>query len=327
MKQRSSGAGAACAAFVLLLAASSAAWAQSYPTKPVRIVVPFAPGGAVDTVGRMVGQKLSEAWKQPVLVENRPGAGGIIAADMVAKSPPDGHTMLLATVALAVTPSVYRRLPYDPMKDLVPVTQVTAHPLVLTANPKLSASSLRELIAAAKSKPGSISYGSTGVGTSTQLLMEWLNIVAGINTVHVPYKGDAPQSAALLSGEVQLGLKAAIGIVSHIKNGRLRALGVTGHKRSALLPDVPTLAEAGLAGFDSGSWMGVFAPAGVPKEIVSQFQGEMAKVIRLPDITSRLAAQGFDPIGNMPQEFAARFQADHATYARIVKEARIPLQQ
>ena len=311
-------------AFVM---SAAAAHAQSFPFRPVRIIIPFAPGGAVDTVGRMVGAKLSDAWKQPVVVENRPGAGGVIAADMVAKSAPDGHTTLLATIALAVTPSTYRKLPYDPNRDLVPLTQITSHSLVLTVNPKLGVGSFAQLIELEKSKRGSISYGTTGTGTSTHLLIEMLNLALKTDFVHIPYKGDAPQVAAMISGEVQLGLVAVISVINHIQGGRLRPLGVTGSRRSALLPDVPTMAENGVAGFETGSWMGLFLPAGVPAEAMARFQGEVAKVVALPDIRERFAKQGFEGIGNTPQEFGARFQADAATYARVVRDARIPPQE
>ena len=323
MKRIAITAGAIAASLTVAVSAS----AQNFPTRPVRIIVPFAPGGAVDTVGRMVGQKLGDAWKQPVVVENRPGAGGIIAADMVAKSPPDGHTTLLATIALAVTPSTYRKLPYDPHKDIVPLTQITAHPLVLSVNPKLGVGSFAQLINLAKAKPASISYGTTGTGTSTHLLIEMLNLALKTDFLHIPYKGDAPQVAAMLGGEVQLGLVAVISVINHIQGGRLRPLGVTGSKRSALLPDVPTMAENGVAGFETGSWMGLFVPAGVPGETMARFQQEVAKVIALPDIRERFAKQGFEGIGNTPQEFNARFQADAATYARVVRDAKIPPQE
>lgn len=312
-------------AAALLFATSGSA--QNFPAKPVRIVIPFAPGGAVDTVGRLVGQKLGEAWKQAVVIENRPGAGGVIAADMVAKSTPDGHTTLLATVAFAVTPSTYRRLPYDPNRDLVPLTQITAHSLVLTVNPRLGVASFAQLIELEKAKRGSISYGTTGTGTSTHLLIEMLNLALKTDFVHIPYKGDAPQVAAMLSGEVQLGLVAVISVINHIQGGRLKPLGVTGSKRSALLPDVPTMSEIGIAGFETGSWMGLFVPAGVPAEAMARFQQEVAKVVALPDIRERFAKQGFEGIGNTPQEFNARYQTDAASYARVVREAKIPPQE
>ncbi len=313
-------------AIFAVLAMATAAHAQTFPVKPVRIIIPFAPGGAVDTVGRMVSAKLSDAWKQVVVVENRPGAGGIIAADMVAKSAPDGHTTLLATIALAVTPSTYRKLPYDP-RDLVPLTQITAHSLVLAVNPKVGAGSFAQLIEIERAKRGSISYGTTGTGTSTHLLIEMLNLALRTDFVHIPYKGDAPQVAAMISGEVQMGLVAVISVINHIQGGRLQPLGVTGNRRSALLPDVPTMSENGVAGFDTGGWMGLFVPAGVPAEVMARFQGEVAKVVALPDIRERFAKQGFDGIGNTPKEFNARYQADATTYARVVREAKIPPQE
>jgi tripartite-type tricarboxylate transporter receptor subunit TctC len=298
--------------------------AQTYPSKPVRIVVPFAAGGAVDTVGRLVSLKLSESWRSPVIVENRPGAGGLIAAEQVARSVPDGHTLLLGSVALAVTPSTYRKLPYDPEKDLVPLTQITAHALVLAVNGKLPAANVKELVAVSKLKPGSLSYGTTGAGTSTHLLIELVNLTAGTDFLHVPYKGDAPAVAALLSGEIQLSLMPAIGIINHLQSGRLRALGVTGPKRTFILPDVPTMSENGVAGFETASWTGIFSPAGLTREVQQRFQGEVVKVLALPEVREQLAKHGFEPVGSTPQEFAQRFQADYATYAKVVKEARIP---
>jgi tripartite-type tricarboxylate transporter receptor subunit TctC len=294
----------AAAALVFCAAASG----QSYPSKPVRFVIPFAAGGAVDSVGRLVSVRLADAWRNPVIVENRPGAGGIIAADMVAKSPPDGYTLLMASVSLAVTPSMYRKLPFDAIRDLVPVTQVTSSSLVLVGTTKQAAGSLQELVALGRQKPGAINYGSTGVGTAGHLAVEMVNLASGAGMVHVPYM--APSS----------------GVLSHVQGGRLRALAVTGQKRLALLPDVPTLPEAGLAGLDLSSWIGMFAPAGVPGEALSRFQGEMAKVLNSQEIRTRFAEWGFEPVGSTPHEFAQRYLADHALYARVVKEARLPLQ-
>ncbi len=313
--------------FVASLALACGATAQGFPAKPVRIIVPFPPGGAVDTVGRMVGAKLGEAWKQPVLIENRPGAGGVIGADVVAKSAPDGHTALLATIAQAVTPSTYRKLPYDPHKDLVPLTQVTAHPLVLVANPRLGVGSFAQLIDLARARPGTISYGTTGTGTSNHLLIEMLNLTLKTDFLHVPYKGDAPQVAAILGGEVQLGMAAVNSVIGQIQGGKLKPLGVTGTRRAALLPDVPTMAENGVTGFETGSWMGLFVPAGVPGVTMARFQGEVARVLALPDIREAFAKRGFEGIGNTSQEFNARFQADAATYAKVVREAKIPPQE
>jgi tripartite-type tricarboxylate transporter receptor subunit TctC len=296
-----------------------------YPTKPVRMVVPFAPGGVVDTVARLVGARMSEGFRQPVIVENRAGAGGIIAADLVAKSAPDGYTMLLASISHAVTPSMYRKLPFDPLKDLTAVSQITGSALLLVAGAKQPFATLQALAAAGKQKPGSINYGSTGVGTAGHLAVEMVNIASGAGMVHVPYKGDAPLTNALVAGEVHVGMAPSSAVVPHVQGGRLRALAVTGSKRLASLPDVPTLSDAGLA-VDLSSWIGVFAPAGVPPENLARFQGELAKVLATPEIRGRFAEWGYDAVGSTPAEFAARYQADVATYARVVKEARIPLQ-
>jgi tripartite-type tricarboxylate transporter receptor subunit TctC len=310
-------------AFLLGFALALDAAAQSFPSRTVRVVIPFAAGGAVDTVGRLVSARLSDAWKQPVVVENRPGAGGLIAADLVAKAPPDGHLLLLGTIALAVTPSTYRKLPYDPMKDLVPLTQITAHALVLTVNSKLPVHSVQDLVALSKAKRGTLSYGTTGTGTSNHLLMELLNLTTGSDLLHVPYKGDAPAVAAMISGEVQAGLLPAIGVVQHAQAGRLRPLGVTGTKRTPVLPDVPTMGEAGVAGFEAPSWMGLFSPAGLPRDVTARIQGEVARVLQQGDVRERFAREGFEPIGNTPAEFNQRFMADYATYAKVVKDAHI----
>ena len=300
---------------------------QAYPSRPVKVVVPFAAGGAVDTVARLLSQRMSDVLRQPVLVDNRPGAGGIIASELVARSPADGYTLLMASISQAVTPSMYKKLPFDAMKDIVPVSQITTSALVLTASPKLPATSLQALVAMAKQKPGSINYGSTGVGTSTHLAVELLNLVSGANMVHVPYKGDAPQINALMSGEVQIGLVPSTTVLAHIQGNRLRALAVTGIKRLALLPDVPTLVEAGFTGLELNSWIGLFAPAGVPAENLGRFQGELARVLATQEIKTRFTEWGYDPVGSTPQEFTVRYQADVAIFARVIREARIPFQE
>src|SRR5262252_26248 len=239
---------------------SAAAAAQSYPTRPVHMVVPFAAGGAVDTVARALGQKLGESWKQPVIVDNRPGAGGNIAAAAVAKAPGDGCTLLITTQGFAISPGLYKKLPFDAVRDFAPVTQLTSSFLVLVCTPDLPAKSIRELIALAKSKPGTINYGSTGTGAPPHLLGELLNSTAGIDLLHVPYKGDAPLTQALLAGEVQVAFMPLAGVLPHIRSGRLRALGVSGGSRSATLPDVPTFKEAGIP-FEFTGWLGILAPS------------------------------------------------------------------
>jgi tripartite-type tricarboxylate transporter receptor subunit TctC len=299
---------------------------QGYPARPVRMVVPFAAGGAVDTVARALGQKLTETWKQPIVVDNRPGAGGNIAADHVAKAPADGYTLLITTQGFAISPGLYRKLPFDATKDFAPVTQLTSSFLVLVANPQLPAASARELIAFAKSKPGAINYGSTGIGAPPHLLGELLRSTTGTDMLHVPYKGDAPLTQALLAGEVQLAFMPLAGVLPHIKSGRLRALGVSGKARSATMPDVPTLTEAGVP-FEFTGWLGIFAPANSPRDIVIQIQQEMAKAIVAPDMRERWPAWGYEPVGSTPEQFSVKFAADLAMYTKVIRDSGIPMQE
>lgn len=314
---------------LLILLASAAlsagALAQGYPARPVRMVVPFAAGGAVDTVARALGQKLAESWKQPVLVDNRPGAGGNIAADAVAKSPADGYTLLITTQGFAISPSLYKKLPFDATRDFAPVTQLTSSFLVLVCSPQLPSQSIRELIALARSRPGSINYGSTGIGAPPHLLGELLKSATGIDMLHVPYKGDAPLTQALLAGEVQVAFMPLAGVLAHIRSGRLRALGVSGKTRSAAMPDVPTFAEAGVP-FEFTGWLGIFAPAGVPPALAAQIQREIAKAIVAQDLLERWPSWGYEPVSNSPEEFAAKLAADTAMYAKVIRDAGIPLQ-
>jgi len=314
---------------VLLLASAAlcaaGAFAQGYPAKPVRMVVPFAAGGAVDTVARALGQKLTESWKQPVLVDNRPGAGGNIAADAVAKAAADGYALLITTQGFAISPGLYKKLPFDATRDFAPVTQLTSSFLVLVCGPQMPAQSVRELIALAKSTPGTINYGSTGVGAPPHLLGELLKSATGIDMLHVPYKGDAPLTQALLAGEVQVAFMPLAGVLPHIKSGRVRALGVSGKVRSAAMPDVPTFAEAGIP-FEFTGWLGIFAPAAAPREIVVQIQREIAKAIVAPDLLERWPAWGYEPVGNTPEQFASKLAADLAMYAKVIRDAGIPLQ-
>jgi len=289
------------------------------------MVVPFAAGGAVDTVARALGQKLGESWKQPVIVDNRPGAGGNIAADSVAKASGDGYTLLITTQGFAISPSLYKKLPFDAVRDFAPVTQLTSSYLVLVCTPQLPSQSIRDLIALAKSKPGTINYGSTGTGAPPHLLGEVLKSAAGIDMLHVPYKGDAPLTQALLAGEVQVAFMPLAGVLPHIKSGRLRALGVSGKQRSTEMPDVPTFAEAGLP-FEFTGWLGIFAPAGVQRELATQLQHEISKAIVAPGLVERWPAWGYVPVGNTPDEFAARLAADMAMYAKVIHDAKIPLQ-
>jgi tripartite-type tricarboxylate transporter receptor subunit TctC len=319
-----------CSTLAILLAAlglnAGPGLAQGYPSKPVRIIVPFVAGGAVDTLARMMGAKLAETFNQPVIVENRPGAGGNVAADAVAKAPPDGYTILQNTNGQAISPAMYRSLPFDVVKDFIPVTQLVASQLVLVASPKLEATSVRELITLAKARPGGLNYGMTGVGNPLHLTMEMFKTVAGVDIQAVPYKGDAAIFPALITGEIHVAVVPMATSLGHVRAGSVRALAVGGAKRSAALPDVPTVAESGVPGFESTSWQGWFVPANTSREIVGIIQRSAAKALTAPDLLERLHIGGNEAVGSTPEEFEARFKADLAKFAKIVKEAHIPAQ-
>lgn len=308
---------------ILFFFAAAGAFAQAYPAKPVRIVVPFPPGGGVDVVARTFSQKFTEAWGQQVIVENRPGAGGNIAADAVAKSVPDGYTLLITTIGHAVAPSLYRKLPFDPIKDFAAASQITATYLVLVANPGMPGT-LKELVALAKSQPGKLNYGHTGLGVAPHMVGEMLKAAAGIDIVMVTYKGDAQTVPAMLSNEVQMGFSPPTTVVQHVKAGRLRALAVSGAARGAAFPDVPTVTEAGYPDATYNGWVGFFAPGGTPHDILNKISSETARALRLPDVAERLPTWGAEPAGTTPDEFAARYRADIARYAKVIKDANIP---
>jgi tripartite-type tricarboxylate transporter receptor subunit TctC len=311
------------AATIAALAAASGAVAQTYPVKPVRIIVPFPAGGAVDVLARMVGSKLSESLGQPVIIENRPGAGGNIASDVVAKSPPDGYTILQTTPGQAISPSLYRSLPYDAAKDLVPVTQLVSSYLVLVASQKSGIASVKDMIAAAKSKPGKLNYGSSGVGNPLHLTMEMIKRAAGLDIVGVPYRGDAQLNVALIAGDIDLAVLPFATSRGNIEAGRLRGLAVTNDKRTPILPNLPTVTEAGIP-IVSSSWQGYFVPAGTPPEIVARIQRDTAKALSAPDLRARQAAVANETVGSTPAEFAAFFKAEMTRFARVIEEAKIP---
>jgi tripartite-type tricarboxylate transporter receptor subunit TctC len=320
------GLGAAAFGCALLWLGGAPASAQGFPARPVRIIVPFAAGGAVDDLARLIGARLGAAFRQPVVVENHAGAGGNLGADVVAKSAPDGYTILQTTNGQAISPSLYRALPFDAVADFVPVTQLVASTLVLVAGPGLRVGSTRELIALAQSRPGTLNYGSSGVGNPLHLTMEMIKFAAGIDIVPVPYRGDAQINTALMGGEVEVAVVPLATSLPLIAAGKLRALGVTSARRSAALPDVPTIAESGVPGFASSSWQGLFVPARTPRDVVELIQRETGKALQDPDLRARLAALTYEPVGSTPQEFDAFFRSELARFAGVVKQAHIPPQ-
>lgn len=310
-------------AVAALTLACAGASAQSYPAKPIRLVVPYPPGGPLDIMARAIGQKLTEAWKQPVVVDNRAGAGGNIGADLVAKSPADGYTLLMGAVAThAINPSLYSKIPYDPVKDFTPVALVAQVPNILVINPSVPAKSVRELIALARAKPGYLNFGSGSTGSTGHLAGELFNTMAGVQMVHIPYKGAAPAMADLLSGQVQLMFDNLANALPNVKAGRLRALAVTTLARSAAMPDLPTVAESGLPGFDLTTWFGLMVPAGTPPEIVARLNAEIVRALNAKDMRERLQKMGAEPpADNTPEHFAAFIGTEAAKYAKVVKDS------
>ena len=307
-------------ALTVIVAGTAPVAAADYPTKPIRLVVPFPPGGTTDILARAVAQKLSETWNQQVIVDNRPGAGGNIGADLVAKAPPDGYTLVMGTVGThAINPNLYSKMPYDHVKDFSPVILVAGVPNVLVVNPSLPVHSVKELIDYAKANPGKLNFASSGNGTSIHLSGELFKTMAGVQMTHVPYKGSAPALADLMGGQVQLmfdNLPSSLGL---IKGGKLRAIAVTSTTRAAALPDVPTIAESGLPGFEASSWFGVLAPAGTPHDIVAKLNGTIAAWLATPDAKEKLLAQGAIAAGGSPEDFAQHIDRETAKWAKVVK--------
>ncbi|MGJ7497677.1 Bug family tripartite tricarboxylate transporter substrate binding protein [Variovorax sp. RT4R15] len=315
---------AALTALALGLAASAAA-AQGWPAKPITLVVPFPPGGSSDVLARALTTPLSQSLGQPVIVESKPGAGATLGADYVAKAKPDGYTLLMGAVHHTIATSVYKKLPYDFEKSFAPVTTVALVPNVLVINAKSPATDVKSLVALAKASPGKLSYGSNGNGTVQHLIGTQFSSQTGIDILHVPYKGSAPLTTDLLGGQVDMSFDTLPPVVQHIKGGKLRALAVTTARRSSTLPDVPTLAEAGLKDFDQGTWFGILAPAGTPKEVVAKLNAEMVRIIQSPDFKKRMEEAGAEPVGNTPAEMAAQIKDDTAKYAKLVKDAKVAI--
>jgi len=309
---------------VVLLAFSTSASAQQYPNRPIRFVVPFAPGGSTDTLARTIGQKLTDALQQQVVVDNRSGANGNIGMEIVAHAAPDGYTILLGYIAnLGIGPGLYAKLPFDPVRDYAPITQLASSPNILAVHPSLPVKSLRELIAYAKTNPKKLNFASSGVGSIGHLTGELLNRSAGVDMMHVPYKGSGQAVIDLLGGQVQMMFSGMSSVMQHIKAGKLRALAVTGAQRSPAVPDVPTIAESGFPGFEATAWYGVLATARTPKTIVNRLHDEIVRALALPDVKERLNNVGFELVGGTPDEFAVFIKSEIAKWTRVVRDAHI----
>jgi tripartite-type tricarboxylate transporter receptor subunit TctC len=309
-------------AAVILIALSSACFAQGYPNKPVKYVVPYPPGGPLDTVARLLGQKVSERIGQPVIVENKPGAGGNIGADAVAKSPADGYTILMGAVAThAINPTLYRSIPYDPIRDFTPITLIGVTPNVLVVNSALPVKDVKEFIAYAKANPGKLNFGSGSSGSAGHLAGELFKSMAGIDMAHIPYKGAAPGMQDLIAGQIQLMFDNMASALPQVKGGKIRAIAVTTPRRSIYAPDLPTVAESGLPGFDVSTWFGLFAPANTPKEVVARLHDEFVRALALPDVKEKMANLGIEPVGDKPEEFAAYIKAEAAKYGDVIRKS------
>jgi len=316
------------AVFILLLCGllPGMALAQEYPTRNVIMVVPFAAGGPVDAMARLIGPKMAEGLGQPVVIENRAGASGFLGMGSVAHAAPDGYTILYSPISIAIAPALYRKLSFDAEKDLVPVSQIVSTTLVLAANPKANVQTVKDLVARAKAEPGKLNFGSSGVADPLQLGMEMLKTMTGTDMLPIPYKGQGPMFQALLAGEVDVAIVSMQSALSQFKNGRLKPLAITAAKRSRALPDLPTMEENGLVGYDLTSWHGLFAPAGTPREIIARLQREAARAVQTAEVKQRVESTGNEVVGSTPSEFDAKYRADIARFKQIVKDAKLPFQ-
>jgi len=316
-----------CIGFALAASAFVASTAiqaqQSYPNRPIRFIVPSATGGSNDIAARLFGQKMAESFGQQVVIDNRAGAGSIIGTELVAKSQPDGYTLLVQSTELTIIAALHKKLPYDTARDLAPVSLLAAFPVLLVIHPSLEARSLKEFIALARARPGQINFASNGNGTVSHISAESFKSMAGVDLVHVPYKGAAPALTAILAGEAGLGFYTTSATLQHIKAGRFRALATSGEKRVPSLPDLPTFAEAGLSGFDARTWAGVLVRAGTPRPIVARLHAELMRIMKLPEIQDRFVAFDWEPVGNTPEEFGKLLRHELDTWTRVIRDARI----
>jgi tripartite-type tricarboxylate transporter receptor subunit TctC len=308
------------AALTVATALAAPALAQTYPTKAIELVVPFVAGGTTDNTARLLGQRYTEAWGQPVIVNNRPGGGSTIGTAVVAKAPPDGHTLLLTTVAFAINAGM-QKLPYDPIKDFTPITEVSTTPLMLTVHPSVPVTNLKEFTALIKANPGKWDYASAGAGTSTHLAAEMFKWMAGVDLVHVPFKGNAEAMNAFLGGHIKIYFAQVASVLQHVKSGTLRPIAVTTAKRLPYLPDIPTIAEQGFPEYEISSWQGMWAPGGTPKAIVDKIFGETDRILKSADVRERIERDGSDPVGSTPADFAERVKVDIDKWAKVTKAA------
>ncbi len=314
--------GAAIASLTMLV--SAVAFGQAYPTRPIRLVVPSSAGaGVTDIMARLIGHRLSESLGQQIVVDNRPGASGILGSDVVAKAAPDGYTLLIANVSFIVNPYLYSKMPYDPLTDFLPVTMVNSAPLQLVVHPSVPANSVAELVAYAKSRPGQLNYGSGGLGSTPYLAAELFKSITRIDVVHVPYKGGAPALTELVGGQLTFMIENVPGTMPFVKSGKLRALAITSPQRSPLAPELPTMIEAGVPGYEMSGWNGIFAVKGTPPEIVAKLNAELVKILRAPDMKEQMAALGAEPVGDTPEELRAFLKADMARWGKIIQEKGI----
>ena len=306
----------------------SMAWsqAQPYPNRPIRVIVPFPPGGGLDPVARSISQKLQESWGQPVVVDNKPGAGTIIGTEIAANAAPDGYTVILVATSLAVNPAMYSKMPYDAVRDFAPISLVSRFPQMLVVNPQLPVSSVKELIAYLKARPGQVNFSSIGNGTTQHLSGELFMSMAGVKMLHVPYKGSGPSMMSVISGETLVTFDSVFLLTPQVKAGKLRALAAAGMQRSAFDPNLPTLSESGVPGYDVNGWVGFLAPARTPREVVQKWYGEVSRVLQATEMRERQISQGIEPVGSTPEYFAEFIKTEIAKWGKVIKEAGIKLE-
>ena len=308
------------------LAQQPAVNVSGYPSRPIRVIVPQSPGASTDLTARLVARSLSEAWKQPVVVDNRPGAGTIIGTELLVRAAPDGHTLMVVASGITVNPSMHKRMPYDTARDLAPVTQLTRFSNLLAAHPSFAAKGLQDVLALAKAKPGTINFASAGLASGTHMSMELLKTMTGIDLVHIPYTGGGPAVTAAIGGQVQLNIGTTVGVLPHVRSGKLRAIAVTTATRSPAAPDVPTFAESGVTGYDHGPWNGLFAPAKTPPAVLAKIHAEVVRALQAPDVRKVFANEGVEVVASTPEAFAGLVRTELAMWQKVVKAAGIKVE-